>query len=186
MDTVVFIMALCACLLLASCSYVDEPSQPKSVGLLKIPNQSKIKITDIYQKFTPSLAQLQSLQNRHISRVQYGKYLTLLKLKSTQLYAKFQNTFLHSPKLIYKYSIPERKHDYKKEWTWGNRKLTKAYYKSFNSPVYEHKIAYQVMPSPKAKTVTNSLLVFYFYKKRGTNQIYLIDPDIYRQSILSK
>lgn len=184
MDVVFLVMALCASLLLTSCSYVDVPRHSKSVALIK--KHSEIKITDIYQRFTPTLDQFRSLQKRHISKEQYEQYLKLLQLKSQSLNQKFQDAFLSDPALIYKSNIHERKRNARKEWVWVNDKLINQYYKSFHAPVYEHKIIYQILPSPKAKTETNSALVFYFYKKEGVNKIYLIDPDIYKQSVLLK
>jgi hypothetical protein len=196
----IFILLLLIACSLASCASKtskEKPSEIKKASSLSFPSDGQsqfVNIANLYDRFSPRQNGFDSLFKSNLPDAAYRRYAQLLeeKLKNHRKKKRF-----YEVKLLSKERISSRKRQSKKEWSWGKNRKTKllGYYRYFRQPfsMYEFKVSYRTTPfneqgvtdkSPKKTIPTEQRYILYFYKARGIEQVYLVDPDIFIQSIL--
>lgn len=180
---------------LASCSM--NPALTEKLNLqeqLEDTEGRYLNIPALYKKFPLTPQNINDLFKQPISYAGYQRYRKLINDKSEKIQNLNRHRRFFLPRILYQEKISKRKKKFKEEWLWKGNKTKKLFYNSFKNPraIYEVKVAYQLKeentPSKNntslKKEATNSNIVLYFYRKKHSNDIYLIDSEIFLKSVL--
>ena len=174
-----------------------ELSKQKETSSQHLPSGDQpqlINIANLYDKFSPRQSGFDDLFRRNLPDTAYRQYAELLEGK-LKFHRKSARVF--ATKLLSKQKVSKRRRGARKEWTLGKSRKAKlaGFYRFFKHPhsINEYQVSYRTTPfndkgvtdkKPKKTISTEQRYVLYFYKARGGDKVYLIDPDIFIESVL--
>lgn len=160
-----------------------------------------LDIENIYSKFAPDSLAFEELFKKSLPNRAYRLYKQEIEKKVASLKAISTGVKYKKAHIFSKERVSRRKAKVKKEWIWGKEKKEKMreYYKYFRKPgsTFEYKIIFNSVVAPPTKEDLEEAkekdiklerkgksIVIYLYQRKNNKFMYVVDPDIFIDSVL--
>jgi len=156
-----------------------------------------LNISNLHAKFSPDYIMFDVFFKSNLPNKSYRTYMDSLNKKIKSLAVISSGIRYKKGKIFSKEKISVRKRRVKKEWVWGKKKKSKmkAFYNFFRKSgiTYEYKIIFNPIKKDfidikgdedKKTGRTNRSIVVFMYQRKKSNDMYIIDPDIFIDSVL--